>query len=113
MTGERGTADHGYMDKNIPPRQDCYDSRRYDPLSHTPEAIVDDFTNGQLFALVALVDALIQTHPRRDTVRDVFLAGREQVMARMLPTAVSDEYIDGIHKVHVLVGPMLGLAADA
>jgi hypothetical protein len=101
------------MDKNDIPRRDGRARRRYDPLSYPPEAFVDEFTDGQMLALMALVDTLIQTHPRADTVRAAYLHSRETLMAQALHSTATDEYIDGMQRVHVLVAPMLGLAADA
>jgi hypothetical protein len=101
------------MDKNDIPRRDGRASRRYDPLSYPLEAIVDDYTDGQMLALMALVDTLVQTHPRADTVRAVYLGSRERLMAQVLHSTATDEYIQGMERVHVLVAPLLGLAADA
>jgi len=59
----------------------------------------DDYLMGQVDALVAMVQALLLTHPRPDLVRDYLEVGLLKSEANVLATPVKDAYIEGVRAV--------------
>ena len=65
----------------------------------------DDYQMGQIDALLAIVQALLLTHPDPDLVRQYFEVGLLKSEANKLPTPVKDAYLEGVRAVQANLYP--------
>ena len=63
--------------------------------SETPSA---QFLGGQLAAQLALLRALIETHPNRDALRQGFSRRRDLVLKATLPETTNSDYAAGVNE---------------
>ena len=70
-----------------------------------------DFLAGEIDALIAIVSALIESHPDRDQREAAYAQARRRLTAATISSTVSNSFVSGQHQMVSRLKPLFGPAA--